>query len=252
MRPVDVPDDGMLPGGRSRNVMEISMLECSKSNFRTRLFFCVALMALSAPVIADQGKVTLLKGSASRVAGGLRVAMKQGGPVFPGDRIETGKKSFITIQFDDGTRFSLGEQATLQITAVDSERDGIFSASVLRGAFRFVTGLIAKRRPAAMQVKAGSVATIGIRGTTVGGEVDGDAATIVLLPNEDVAQKSAIEVGNAFGQVIIEETGYGTRVPDAQSPPSAPTRMTLRTIENLVRNLSSIQRNAMPRPRMPH
>jgi len=198
-------------------------------------------------VLADDGKVAVLKGSATRIAGGLRVTLSRGSAVYPGDRIETGNRSFLSIVFEDGTRFSLGEKSSLKINDVDSSDKGIFSASILGGAFRFVTGLIAKRRPAAMQVQAGSVATIGIRGTTVGGEVVGEEATIILLSNEGVDTKSAIEVGNEFGSVVIDEEGYGTRVPDAHSPPSPPTRMTLRTIENLVRNLSSMQRNAAPR-----
>ena len=100
-----------------------------------------------------------------------------------------------------------------------------------------------------MRVKTGVVATIGIRGTTVGGEVEGEAATIVLLEDEAGTGASAIEVGNDYGSVVIDQIGFGTRVPDAHSPPSPPARMTLRTIENLVRNLSNIQRISVPRPR---
>ena len=101
-----------------------------------------------------------------------------------------------------------------------------------------------------MRVRVGAIATIGIRGTTVGGEVVGEAATIVLLEGDEPGAPSAIEVGNDYGRVILDETGYGTHVPDAHSPPSPPRRMSLRTIESLVRNLNSIQRNAVPRPRL--
>jgi hypothetical protein len=197
---------------------------------------------------AAVGEVTVLKGSATRLgADGTRTALARGAPVFEADVLETGAKSLLGVRFKDDTRFNLGPRARFRVDRVDDGDDGLFSAEVLRGAFRFVTGLIAKRGPGAMRVRTGVVATIGIRGTTVGGEVEGESATIVLLESEDKAP-SAIEVGNDYGSVVIDQAGYGTRVPDAHSPPSPPERMTLRVIENLVRNIANIQRIAVPRP----
>jgi hypothetical protein len=118
---------------------------------------------------------------------------------------------------------------------------------VLNGAFRFTTGLIAKARSRAMLVRTGAVATIGIRGTTVAGEVVGESATIVLLDPEDGATASAIEVGNDHGSVVIDQPGYGTTVPDANSPPTPPQRMRLRAIDNLIRSIQSSQRISVPR-----
>lgn len=197
----------------------------------------------------EVGEVAALKGDVVRHAADRQtVALKLGGKIFEEDRIVTGARALVSITFSDDTRFHLGPNSEFRVDKVRSE-EGIFSAAVLRGAFRFVTGLIAKQRPRAMQVAAGSVATIGIRGTTVGGEVAGESATIVLLESEGGAeQPSAIEVGNQHGSVVIDQTGYGTRVPDAHSPPSPPARMSLRAIENLVRNINSIQRISIPRP----
>ena len=96
-----------------------------------------------------------------------------------------------------------------------------------------------------MRVKTGGVATIGIRGTTVGG----DSATVVLLKAEDASEPTAIEVANEHGSVLINKTGYGTRVPDKNSAPTPPERMQLRAIENLVRNSNTIQRSIVPRIR---
>jgi hypothetical protein len=104
-----------------------------------------------------------------------------------------------------------------------------------------------------MRVRAGLVATIGIRGTTVGGEVaeGGGAATIVLLEPEGEAHASVVEVANDFGKVLLTEHGTGTRIPDARSPPSPPARMRLRAVDNLLRSLGNVQRIALPRPRLP-
>ena len=93
------------------------------------------------------------------------------------------------------------------------------------------------------------VATIGIRGTNVIGEVDATSATIILLEPEDTSRKTAIEVSNSYGTVKIDKPGYGTEIPDEFSPPSPPRRMPLQTINNLMRFMQSIQRINLPRPR---
>jgi hypothetical protein len=219
---------------------------------RLALALCGLLIGLTgtgAAAAEAVGQVVLLHGSAARhTPDGASHALAAGDPVFEDDRLETGERSLLSIEFTDETRFNLGPRAIFRIDRVRTEGEGVFSAEVLKGAFRFVTGLIAKQRARAMQVKTGVVATIGIRGTTVGGEVEGESATIVLLEPEGVATASAIEVGNAFGSVVIDQPGYGTRVPDAHSPPSPPARMSLRAIENLSRTISNMQRQAVPRP----
>ncbi|MEQ8234535.1 MAG: FecR domain-containing protein [Gammaproteobacteria bacterium] len=198
------------------------------------------------------GKVVIVTGSTMRqAADGTRTTLARGDRVFEQDRITTAADSSIFLRFDDDTRFTLGPRTEFVVDQVRDDDEGLFSASILRGAFRFVTGLIAKKRAGAMRVRTGVVATIGIRGTTVGGEVEGESATIVLLESEDPGTPSAIEVGNDFGSVVIDQPGYGTRVPDAHSPPSPPERMTLRAVDNLVRNITNIQRSVAPRPMMP-
>lgn len=225
---------------------------------RATVGFCLAALLCAASLVANAasgvGTVTALHGSAVRVApDGTRQQLTEGGTVLAQDRIETGADSHAVLDFTDHTRFSLGADTVFRIDDVRAEgADPSFSAAVIKGAFRFVTGLIAKQRPRAMRVQTGAVATIGIRGTVVGGEVEGESAKIVLLANPDNDTPSAIEVGNDFGHVVIDEPGFGTVVPDAHSPPSPPARMSLRTVDNLVRNLNNLQqRMAVPRPRLP-
>ena len=100
------------------------------------------------------------------------------------------------------------------------------------------------------------VATIGIRGTQVEGEVterqekDGrtvDAsAKVALLEPEGSDSGSAIIVENQFGSVVIDKPGYGTEIPDEKSPPSPVRRMQLRTIDNLLRVIRSPARTGGP------
>lgn len=208
-----------------------------------------ALVSQAVVAVEAVGKVTVLKGGATRTAdSGVRVKLNRGDNIYEGDRINSESRSFIVLVFKDKTRFNLGPGAEFKVNQVRSGGDGLFSAEVVKGAFRFVTGLIARKKPRSMRVKTGVVATIGIRGTTVGGEVEGESARIVLLESEDKSTPSAIEVGNEHGSVVINKTGFGTRVPDRNSAPTPPERMTLRTIENLVRNINNIQRISVPRP----
>ena len=220
------------------------------------LFNIIAIMAsclLCVPAYTATtvvGEVIVLKGSGSRTgADGSAQALARGTKVYEGDRLQTGERSLLSVRFTDNTRFNLGPKSVFRIDEVRGGDDGIFSAQVVRGAFRFITGLIAKKRPRSMRVKTGQVATIGIRGTTVGGEVEGESATVVLLESEKKAGvPAAIEVANEHGSVVINKAGFGTRVPNARSAPTPPERMTLRAIENLVRNINQIQRISVPRP----
>ncbi len=197
----------------------------------------------------EVGRASFVRGTATKqTAQGIKLALTSGTLVFNGEIIHTDPRSAVVLVFNDKTRFTLGPRAALRIDQVNTGANEGFSVEVLAGAFRFVTGLIAKRRPSAMRVAMGVVATIGIRGTTVGGEVRGESATVVLLAPEAGSAPSAVEVANEHGSVVLTEEGTGTRVPDARSPPSPPERMRLRAVENLMRNLSTLQRNVAPRP----
>ena len=174
-----------------------------------------------------------------------------GDNIYESDLITTEKKSSIGLQLKDDTVFKLGPEARLLAIKFkyqnDKENDSV-TVKILQGSFRFVSGIIAKKRPEAMNVDT-AVATIGIRGTNVVGEADATSATIILIESEDSSRKAIIEVSNSFGTVTIDEPGYGTEIPDEFSPPSPPRRMSLQTINNLTRSMQSIRRMNMPRPR---
>ncbi len=176
-------------------------------------------------------------------------ALSEKSLVYVGDEITTGKKSSLEILFKDKTTFQLGSESNFLITDFtykkSADEDGL-AVKMLKGSFRFVSGLIAKKKPKAMAVRT-SVATIGIRGTHVAGEVDTTSARIVLMEKEDPTAANKIEVFNEFGSVTIDEAGYGTEIPDEFSPPSPVRRMRLQSITNLTR---SIQRVNTPRPTM--
>jgi hypothetical protein len=207
------------------------------------------------------GKIIYLKGDAWVKSGFAKKRLKSGSIVYSGDQIRTGDGSRVHMRFLDKTFFALGAEAKMNVDVFsESENaDESFGASILKGAFRFVSGLFAKKKPKSVSIRV-SVGTIGIRGTHVAGEVfereETDtgvietSAQIMLLENEDGGD-SAIEVSNQYGSVVIDEPGYGTLIPDEHSPPGAVRRMQIRTINNLLRAIRNTTRSSTQKRKLP-
>lgn len=194
-----------------------------------------------------------LRGAVVAISDGRSRGLRRGDPLYSGDRIQTRRRASVTLEFTDHSRFDLGERADMRIERYKLSPVGeqsSFTSRIFLGAFRFISGLIAKRQPRSMGVRL-AVATIGIRGTHVVGEAKADSAKVILLKPEGSDRKTAIEVSNQYGSVVIDKPGYGTEVPDAHSPPSPPRRMKLRVIRNLMRSMQTVGRISLPRPRLP-
>ena len=215
------------------------------------------------PAVAETtaANVEKLDGKAFAAStGGVTRKLRVNDQLYEKERVITGKDTSIDIVFTDGTELILGASTIVTIdsykfrkkdSAANSPtaKEG-FSLSILRGAVRALTGLLAKRRPLSVRFKM-KVATIGIRGTHFAAEVEGDSATIILLAQQDTSASNAIEVSNAFGKVEIDKAGWGTEIPDAESPPSQPRKM--RSTQSMNRILRSVQTNRrvrIPRTRM--
>jgi len=227
------------------------------STQKKHLFLALVLLSLFsyqsfADIIIESGNIENIKGKAwANQPNQPQRALTKGSVIYESDVVKTEKKSSLRILFKDKTKFDLGSESDLIITKFrykKADEEDSISMKILKGSFRFFSGLISKKKPRSMSVGT-SVATIGIRGTHVAGEVDPTSARIILMEPEDQSTSSKIEVYNEFGSVIIDEPGFGTEIPDEFSPPSPPRRMRLQTINNLMRSLQSIQRINTPRPR---
>jgi len=198
------------------------------------------LLAVAASAASQRaGQAQTVRGAVTARSEEVTRPLEKGGDFFVGDLIATGRRGLAVLSYADGTRFMLGQESEMRIAEYrePAEGTGKLTAEIAKGTFRFVSGVIAKTHPEAMQVQVSRLATIGIRGTDVGGEVEGGRATIVLLDTG-----SAITVSNPFGAAEIDQPGWGTEIPDERSPPSPPRRMHLRSVESLVRNLGRMQR----------
>ena len=144
-----------------------------------------------------------------------------GDRIFLGDKIETGASAGLQIMLLDETIFTIGPNAAMTIDTFvyDPTTDaGELTASIVKGAFRFVSGRIAKNNPSDMNVKL-PVATIGIRGTAVAGEVipatpdaPPSAEVILLGPgagNNADERPGRVIVNNAGSSVEISRAGFG-------------------------------------------
>ncbi|HET7765886.1 MAG TPA: FecR domain-containing protein [Burkholderiales bacterium] len=211
------------------------------------------LAAVAQAQTPSVGRATRLTGdqiSGAQAPGAPARKLSQGDPVFAGERIRTGTRTVLEIEFNDKSRFTLGPNTEFEVekyfqAAGGSSGEEAFTSRVFKGAFRFVSGLIARRKHENVHITI-AVATIGIRGTHFEGEVterqekDGktvDASAKVALLEPEGSDGNAIVVENKFGSVVIDKPGYGTEIPDEKSPPSPVKRMQLRTIENLQRAL---------------
>jgi Ca2+-binding RTX toxin-like protein len=129
------------------------------------------------------GEVTVKRGD------GSTETLKLGDPVFMNDIIQTGSGGGIGIRFNDDSVFSLNENARMTLDELVYDPDtgeGSSSVTVVKGMFKFVSGGIAEHNPGDMVIKT-PVATIGIRGTTGGGMVQGEGAqnNFFLAANAD-------------------------------------------------------------------
>ncbi len=228
-----------------------------------RILYKILPLIMTSLLVADPGyaseaagKVSHLKGKAWVQQGVAKNPLKTGSVIYAGDKIRTGKRTNLQMRFIDKTFFALGPEASMNIDGYDEAEDAetSFATSILKGAFRFVSGLLAKKEPKKVRVRV-SVGTIGIRGTDVAGEVferresdDGvleASAKVMLLEDED-GKETAIEVFNEYGSVLIDKPGYGTEIPDEHSPPSPIRRMQIRTINNLMRAIRNTARRKLP------
>lgn len=217
---------------------------------RASAAWCAALLllaALSAHAAVPAGEVVFLRGAAAAQAPGETArSLQEGAAVHAGERIVTADDTVLRIEFGDGTRAFLGSRTEMLVRGYRAGDDPAFAADIVKGVFRFVTGLIARARPAAFRVDTPAV-SVGIRGTDFAGEVAGTAVTVVLLEAQDAGRPTAIVVSNNAGSVVIDEAGFGTDAPDADTAPSPPRRMRLQAVDNLLRSLQMMQRLPVPR-----
>lgn len=197
----------------------------------------IAALLLLSPSAALAASVAapLNIGVASAVRGAVRATapgaagrvVETGKPVYSRDKVSTGPEGKLQILLLDQTSFTVGPNSELELDEFvfdPATNAGKVSAKIAKGAFRFVTGKIARRDPSTMRVTT-PVGTIGIRGTMTAGTVGGGEATIVLLgpgPENNADEKSGgITVKNDKGSTEVDKDGWGVTVKAGEAPSPA-------------------------------
>lgn len=188
---------------------------------------------LLAPAAAFAAPLNI--GVASAVRGAVRATapgaagrvVETGKPVYSHDKVTTGPEGKLQILLLDETSFTVGANSEMELDEFvfdPATNAGKVSAKIAKGAFRFVTGKVARRDPARMQVET-PVGTIGIRGTMTAGTVGAGEATFVLLgpgPGNNADEKAGgITVKNDKGSTDVDKDGWGVTVKAGEAPSPA-------------------------------
>jgi Ca2+-binding RTX toxin-like protein len=173
-------------------------------------------------------------------ANGVREAIGAGDPIYQGDVIETADGGAVDVLFVDKTTFALAGDARLAIDKLVFDADtkeGSSSFSILKGMFVFSSGEIAKINPLDMTVNT-TVATIGIRGTKVAGEVNpaGEESKFTILEGEIVVVTDA-------GYVVLSDANETSFVSGFNAPPSEAVLFSDSEISGFYKSVESISNN---------
>jgi len=190
----------------------------------------LAAILLLAPLTAvavplNIGVASAVRGAVNATApGAAGRVVETGKDVYSHDKIKTGAEGKLQILLLDQTSFTIGANSEMELDEFvfdPATNAGKVSAKIVKGAFRFVTGKVARRDPASMQVET-PVGTIGIRGTMTAGTVGDKEATFVLLgpgPENNADEKSGgITVKNDKGSTEVDKDGWGVTVKAGEAP----------------------------------
>ena len=170
------------------------------------LFMATSAMAERvAMVIGVEGEVTVVRE-------GNHLSLTRKETLYKADQILTGRDSAIELKMLDGSYINLGELAEMFIKELvydPIKKDGFMDLEVAVGAFRIVSGSIAKLGPDLMQLKI-PVATIGIRGTGLVGKASpkGSENWVILVKDPD-GHIGELVVQNTVGVTILSKESEG-------------------------------------------
>ncbi len=220
-----------------------------------------ATLFLASPIVLAERAFAEAKVGVSAAVRG-NVFVKSGGQkeerkaraeqsIFLQDEVLTKQQSALQILLIDQSMFTIGENCEMIIDKFVYDPDknlGEMSGTILKGAFRFMSGRIGKANPKNAKIKT-AAATIGIRGTMLEGVVGPDAlklveslgrstagadpqqAILVVLRGPGrgtnaITKTGIIDVGNERGSKTISAANFGVFVPGPGQKPVGPFRIT--------------------------
>jgi hypothetical protein len=189
---------------------------------------CISAVCLAAGLAASPahaqarvGEAAVIKNEVVRVAGPSTSQINVGDGVLRDEIVHTGLDSAARLVMADSTNLSLGPNATLKLDRTvfndqHSYRD--IAIRLTTGAFRFVTGHSEK---AAYKITT-SLATIGVRGTTLDLQVRRGYTAVVL---QDGASRvctiggQCVELTQPGDTAVITSAGGKITIQKTNTPP---------------------------------
>ncbi len=207
-----------------------------------------------ATVVEIKGEVrALAKGT------GAQRTLKDGDAIYLDETISTLAGASIQFEVADESLFTLSENTTVRMDLFDldeEKKDGHLAANVTKGIFRFVSGKVAKVKPENVNIEVPS-GTIGIRGTVVLGEIEGEKCLVSLEAEEgSKIQHRIIFSGMVQGQkqeVEITEPGFATVIEKRGMAPRPVFQLPQENRDRFQERLAAprfLPRDAQGRPQM--
>lgn len=146
-------------------------------------------------------------------ADGRSETLRQGAPVLQGDVIKTAAGANVGLVFTDRSTFHLAGNGEMVLDEFvfdpAAPGDGSSSISLLKGTFSLASGQIAHAHPGAQSIRTPTM-SVGIRGTTIAGEVAADGSvSLALLPDRS-GQVGEIALTSSSGEsTVINTAGVG-------------------------------------------
>ena len=141
------------------------------------------------------GHIAKMTGSASIVRNGVTIDVQVGDAVYQSDVLQTGSSSTVGLVLADGTAFNLSANARLMLNDLTFDASSTSNSSfitLVQGAASFIAGQVAKTGDMKVATPA---AVIGVRGTAVKLEIDGnDGKVDISVIDQQDGQVHAVDV----------------------------------------------------------
>ncbi len=157
------------------------------------------------------GKISALEGQAIKKSNEEQ-KLKRGDAIYMNDQIMMGEAGKAKIDFIDGTEITLGENAVLTIDEYifdpSNAENNEAKFNILKGAFHYISGEIAKREKPKVQINL-DFGSIGVRGTKIWRDMimDDNGKPMCRIYVED----GAARVSNKKGFTTLKH-GDGTKI----------------------------------------
>ena len=209
--------------------------------FYSLIFFIfLATFAMASDKIA---RVLNVKGVATLTREGKSIGLVKDNWLYKNDRIVTKKKSSLEIKLVDNSFVNIGELSDLEMVDLvydPIKKDGYIDLKIVTGAFRMISGNIAKLGPDLMKLDL-PTATVGIRGTSIVGKASklGVENFVILVPDPN-GYIGELVVQNTEGIVVLRKANEGVTMifPDRKL---AKKKYTKKFVQELIKQVPRIK-----------